>query len=110
MKPNQSKLFIWLALMCFPAKYQGGDGLLLQESWIGPQVLNSINRTGIYTFGKEENDELCRSSNRTLVSMSLTKKKKIRKRLHEGGLRAQRPLLGPVLNAQCHVARLAFAI
>lgn len=92
--------------MCLPAQCQGGDGLLLQESWIGPQVLNSINRTGIYSFGKEENDELCQSSNRTLVSKSLTKKKN----LHEGGLRAQRPLLGPVLNAQCHVARLAFAI
>ncbi len=34
----------------------------------------------------------------------------IRNRLHEGGLRAQRPLVGPVLTAQHRGARLAFAI
>ncbi len=34
----------------------------------------------------------------------------IRNRLHEGGLRAQRPLVGPVLTAQHRGTRLAFAI
>ncbi|KAG2456868.1 TCB2 transposase, partial [Polypterus senegalus] len=34
----------------------------------------------------------------------------IRNRLHEGGLRAQRPLVGPVLTAEHRGARLAFAI
>ncbi|KAI4883132.1 hypothetical protein NFI96_032712 [Prochilodus magdalenae] len=34
----------------------------------------------------------------------------IRNRLHEGGLRARRPVVGPVLTAQHHRARLAFAI
>ncbi len=34
----------------------------------------------------------------------------IRNRLHEGGLRARRPLVGPVLTAQHSGARLAFAI
>ncbi|TWW73864.1 Transposable element [Takifugu flavidus] len=34
----------------------------------------------------------------------------IRNRLHEGGLRARRPAVGPVLTAQHHRARLAFAI
>uniref|UniRef100_A0A674MST3 Transposase Tc1-like domain-containing protein n=1 Tax=Takifugu rubripes TaxID=31033 RepID=A0A674MST3_TAKRU len=33
----------------------------------------------------------------------------IRNRLHEGGLRARRPLVGPVLTAQHRGARLAFA-
>ncbi|TWW54864.1 hypothetical protein D4764_0100900 [Takifugu flavidus] len=33
----------------------------------------------------------------------------IRNRLHEGGLRARRPVVGPVLNAQHRGARLAFA-
>ena len=33
----------------------------------------------------------------------------IRNRLHEGGLRARRPVVGPVLTAQHHGARLAFA-
>uniref|UniRef100_A0A1A8HWM8 Transposase Tc1-like domain-containing protein n=1 Tax=Nothobranchius kuhntae TaxID=321403 RepID=A0A1A8HWM8_NOTKU len=33
----------------------------------------------------------------------------IRKRLHEDGLRAKRPVVGPVLTAQHHRARLAFA-
>ena len=32
----------------------------------------------------------------------------IRDRLHEGGLRAQRPVVGPVLTAQHRGARLAF--
>lgn len=34
----------------------------------------------------------------------------IRNRLHEGGLRAQRPVVGPVLTAQHSGARLAFPI
>ncbi len=34
----------------------------------------------------------------------------IRNRLHEGGLRARRPLVGPVLTAWHRGARLAFAI
>ncbi len=34
----------------------------------------------------------------------------IRNRRHEGGLRAQRPLVGPVLTARLRGARLAFAI
>ena len=34
----------------------------------------------------------------------------IRNRLHEGGLRAQHPLVGPVLTAWHHRAALAFAI
>ena len=34
----------------------------------------------------------------------------IRNRLHEGGLRARRPLVGPVLTAQHQRARLAFPI
>ncbi len=34
----------------------------------------------------------------------------IRNRLHEGGLRARRPLVGPVLTARHRGARLAFAI
>ena len=33
----------------------------------------------------------------------------VRNRLHEGGMRAWRPLVGPVLTAQHHAARLAFA-
>ena len=33
----------------------------------------------------------------------------VRNRLHEGGMRARRPLVGPVLTAQHRAARLAFA-
>ncbi len=33
----------------------------------------------------------------------------VRNRLHEGGTRAQHPVLGPVLTTQHHAARLAFA-
>ncbi|KAI4902048.1 hypothetical protein NFI96_033099 [Prochilodus magdalenae] len=53
---------------------------------------------------KEKQDEHCQS--RTAVNVS---DQTIRNRPHEGGLRARRPLVGPVLTGQHCRARLAFA-
>ncbi|KAI4900535.1 hypothetical protein NFI96_006831 [Prochilodus magdalenae] len=53
---------------------------------------------------KEEQDEHCQSP--TAVNVS---DQTIRNRPHEGGLRARRPVVGPVLTGQHRRARLAFA-
>ncbi|KAI4888574.1 hypothetical protein NFI96_004052 [Prochilodus magdalenae] len=53
---------------------------------------------------KEEQDEYCQSP--TAVNLS---DQTIRDRPHEGGLRARRPVVGPVLTGQHRRARLAFA-
>ncbi|KAJ8381365.1 hypothetical protein SKAU_G00021430 [Synaphobranchus kaupii] len=45
----------------------------------------------------------------TRVHVSDQTDQTVRNRLHEGGMRAQRPVVGPVLTAQHHAARLAFA-
>ncbi|KAI4886278.1 hypothetical protein NFI96_002203 [Prochilodus magdalenae] len=58
----------------------------------------------IQAFMMEEQDEHCQSP--TAVNVS---DQTIRNRPHEGGLRARRPVVGPVLTGQHRRARLAFA-
>ncbi|KAI4873226.1 hypothetical protein NFI96_028181 [Prochilodus magdalenae] len=57
----------------------------------------------MYHCHKEEQEEHCQSP--TAVNVS---DQTIRNRPHEGGLRARRPVVGPVLTGQHRRARLAF--
>ncbi|KAI3352196.1 hypothetical protein L3Q82_005160 [Scortum barcoo] len=86
-----------------------------RQIWVDTQTNKGNKGRGpiIYSVGDGE-VETCEETNRgqndlqraTGVNVST---QTIRNRLHEGGLRARRPVVGPVLTAQHRGARLAFA-
>ncbi|KAI4896781.1 hypothetical protein NFI96_020094, partial [Prochilodus magdalenae] len=82
-----------------------GDKQLLWESWTRLwKVLNPSAGPVSAPLCKGEQDEHCQ--NPTAVNVS---NRTIRNSPYEGGLRARRPVVGPVLTGQHHRARFTFA-
>ena len=97
--------------LCLPAQSQE-RGPLHAVSWtMAVHGQQPSSRTGICFFVRGGRrgalpEPYKMTSSRLLVCMFLAK---LSNRLHEDGMRAQHPLMGPVLTAQHHAAQLAFA-
>ena len=105
-------------LLCLPAQSQERGGETRRWAVTRGELDRAVegqqpsSRTGVCPFvwggtGWALPEPYKMTSSKLLACMFLTKLSE--KGLHEGGMRAQRPLVGPALTAQHCAARLAFA-
>ncbi|MCJ8737365.1 hypothetical protein PDJAM_G00023040 [Pangasius djambal] len=104
--------------MCLPAQYQehGGDpgrwAVTRGEMDRAVEGQKPSSRTWyLLLFARRNRGSTARALQNDLQQATgvNVSDQTVRNRLHEGGMRARRPLVGPVLTAQHHAARLAFA-
>ena len=104
-------------LLCLPAQCQEHGGDTRRQASTPGDVVGAvggqqpISRSAIWSFvqggtGGALPEPYKTTSSRPHVHVSA---QTVRNRLHEGGMRARRPQVGPVLTAQHRAARLAFA-